>query len=39
MNRQLIWKEILIDGERMDSKEEAYYPYDSNLQNEGEDKE
>ena len=37
MNRQPTWEEILMDGERMDSEGEAYYPYDRSLQNEEED--
>ena len=36
MNRQSTWKEILLDGERMDSEEEVYYLYDYNPQNERE---
>ena len=36
MDRQSTWKEILMDGGRMDSEEETYYPYDCSLQNEGE---
>ena len=35
MDRQFTWKEILLDGERMNSEEETYYLYDRNLQNEG----
>ena len=38
MNRQPTWKEILMDGERMDSEGETYYSYDRSLQNEEEDK-
>ena len=37
MSRQPTWEEILMDGGRMDSEEEAYYPYDRSPQNEGED--
>ena len=37
MGRQPTWEEILMDGERMDSEGEVYYPYDRNLQNEKED--
>ena len=36
MDRQPTWKEILLDGGRMDSEGEAYYLYDRSLQNEGE---
>ena len=39
INRQLTWKKILIDGEKMDSKRETYYSYDYSLQNKKEDKE
>ena len=35
-NRQSTWEEILMDGGRMDSEGEAYFSYDRNLQNEGE---
>ena len=37
MSRQPTWEEILMDGGRMDSEGEAYYPYDRSPQNEGED--
>ena len=37
MNRQPTWEEILMDGERMDSEGEAYYPDDHSPQKEGED--
>ena len=36
MDRQSTWKEILMDGERMDSEGEVYYLYDRSLQNERE---
>ena len=36
MDRQPTWEEILMDGGRMDSEGEAYYPYDRSPQNEGE---
>ena len=36
MNGQLTWEEILMDGGRMDSEGEAYYPYDRSPQNEEE---
>ena len=36
-SRQPTWEEILMDGGRMDSEGEAYYPYDCSPQNEGED--
>ena len=39
MDRQPTWEEILMDGGRMDSEGEAYYPYDRSPQNEGEDEE
>ena len=36
MDRQSTWKEILMDGGRMNSKGEVYYPYDRSPQNERE---
>ena len=39
MNRQSTWKKILMNEEKMNSKEKAYYSYDYNSQNEEEDKE
>ena len=38
-NRQSTWKEILMDGERMNSEGEIYFLYDHNSQNEEEDEE
>ena len=37
MSRQSTWKEILMDGKRMNSEGEVYYPYDRSLQNKEED--
>ena len=38
MNRQSIWKEILMDDGRMNSEGEVYYLYDHSPQNERENK-
>ena len=37
MSRQPTWEEILMDGGRMDSEGEVYFPCDRSPQNEGED--
>ena len=37
MDRQSTWKEILMNGERMDSERETYYLYDRSPQNEKKD--